>query len=285
MKKYKQVLAAFVAMNLTVYVMPTGIVKISASVESQEDKNTTETALSAESENAAAGESENTVSVGMTENTEAATASEEGTSESAETEDDTDFFDTDVEITEDDTDNSEDTSDIDQSEISVSEEEDMFSDGTQSGTDSVADVQEKEVPTVQAAVTGKLHLAQLKHYDANTKTMTLFDATDLILLSNCDQSEVQNITVLFNNSGDWDVTAKANIKANTDISDHMNGTTVAAVNDEENLQEAVAETESTESVEIQDNGEETDTEIQNVTEAELEDTADENEDEQNITES
>ena len=96
MKKYKQVLAAFVAMNLTVYVMPTGIVKISASVESQEDKNTTETALSAESENAAAGESENTVSVGMTENTEAATASEEGTSESAETEDDTDFFDTDV---------------------------------------------------------------------------------------------------------------------------------------------------------------------------------------------
>ena len=58
MKKYKQVLAAFVAMNLTVYVMPTGIVKISASVESQEDKNTTETALSAESENAAAGESE-----------------------------------------------------------------------------------------------------------------------------------------------------------------------------------------------------------------------------------
>lgn len=281
MKKYKQVLAAFVAMNLTVYVMPTGIVKISASVESQEDKNTTETALSAESENAAAGESENTVSVGMTENTEAATASEEGTSESAETEDDTDFFDTDVEITEDDTDNSEDTSDIDQSEISVSEEEDMFSDGTQSGTDSVADVQEKEVPTVQAAVTGKLHLEQLKHYDANTKTMTLFDATDLILLSNCDQSEVQNITVLFNNSGDWDVTAKANIKANTDISDHMNGTTVAAVNDEENLQEAVAETESTESVEIQNNGEETDTEIQNVTEAELEDTADE----QNITES
>lgn len=180
MKKYKQVLAAFVAMNLTVYVMPTGIVKISASVESQEDKNTTETALSAESENVAAGESENTVSVGMTENTEAATASEEGTSESAETEDDTDFFDTDVEITEDDTDNSEDTSDIDQSEISVSEEEDMFSDGTQSGTDSVADVQEKEVPTVQAAVTGKLHLEQLKHYDANTKTMTLFDATDLI---------------------------------------------------------------------------------------------------------
>ena len=60
----------------------------------------------------------------------------------------------------------------------------------------------------------------------------------------------------------------------------MNGTTVAAVNDEENLQEAVAETESTESVEIQNNGEETDTEIQNVTEAELEDTADE----QNITE-
>ena len=92
MKKYKQVLAAFVAMNLTVYVMPTGIVKISASVESQEDKNTTETALSAESENAAAGESENTVSVGMTENTEAATASEEGTSESAETEDDTAFL-------------------------------------------------------------------------------------------------------------------------------------------------------------------------------------------------
>ena len=42
MKKYKQVLAALLAMNLTVYVMPTGMVEISASVESKSSEDTTE---------------------------------------------------------------------------------------------------------------------------------------------------------------------------------------------------------------------------------------------------
>ena len=40
MKKYKQILAGLLAMNLAVYVMPTGMVQISASVQNQNNENT-----------------------------------------------------------------------------------------------------------------------------------------------------------------------------------------------------------------------------------------------------
>ena len=55
MKKYKQILAGLLAMNLAVYVMPTGMIQISASVQNQNNEHTdTEAGYSVQSDTAVA---------------------------------------------------------------------------------------------------------------------------------------------------------------------------------------------------------------------------------------
>lgn len=242
MKKYKQVVAALLAMNLTVYVMPTGVVNISAAVESQGNEDTTEEVQTNSEENTDAVSAEedlgsDTDTSDNTENTEAPAAD---TTDAAE-------------ITDENVNNNGDTTNAEPSGDAASSEEqgidDLFSDGTQQDTATAAAATEQpeeisEVET-QASNAGTIELEQLARYDASTKTMTISSNDELILLSNCDQAKVADININFVSVGQVDVTATAKIPAGKDISQYFKDTASTASSEEDQPAD-VSQTEDTE---------------------------------------
>lgn len=224
MKKYKKILAALLAMNLAVGAMPTGIMEISASVESQKKEDTTE-----EVQSVSEGE-ENSRSIETdpsdTEDDSSRTADDSATTEPTETPA-ADSTDTDSEITDATTGDSVSSSDgenTDDAEVSSEDQanEPQEADDAQQDTETVSSGQSEE--TSAQAVTGTLELEQLAGYDASTKTMTIDSNQDLILLSNCEQAEVANIKINFINVGEVDITEKSKIASGTNISTYLKTT-------------------------------------------------------------
>lgn len=219
MKKYKQVVAALLAMNLTVYVMPTGVINISAAVESQGDEDTTEEVQtnSAENTDAVSAEGDLTADTDVSDNTENTETPASDT-------------------TDENVNNNGDTTDTEHSGDAASSEEqgtdDLFSDGTQQDQAAAAATAEQpeevsEVAT-QASSDGKIDLEQLSNYNSSTKTMTISSNQELILLSNCDQEQVADINIAFVNVGEVDVTESSKISAGEDISKYFKETASAA---------------------------------------------------------
>lgn len=254
MKKYKQVLAALLAMNLTVYVMPTGVVKISAGVESQSNEDTTENTTETE----AVGTSEEPNSIDPAAGD--VSTNEDSVSEaeiSDETEAETPSSDsTEAEVTDENIDDTAETPEevSDETDSAPAGEEELFSDGTQ--TEAVADGQTGDT-AVQADNTGTLDLEQLAGYNEDTKTMTVDSNQDLILLSNCNPQQVAGITINFTSVGEVDVTEKNKIPAGTDISEYFKTAESVASSDEVPSASDISETEGAqpaENTEVQESG-------------------------------
>ncbi len=264
MKKYKQVMAALLAMNLTVYVMPTGVVKISASVESQSNEDTTEKTQT-ESTVEPVGESD------VADNANALTADEAGTEadtasgadDSAETEptetpasDSADN--TDVEITDEDTEDSEDIPDVEISDEQDSSE--IFSDGSE--TDNVAS---EDSVSVQAntVITGELSVKQFKDYKEvnGQKQVDITSVEALILLSHCKAEELQDVNINFSISGNPDITVSTTkIAKNANLSGILKTVTSSTENAVSEIQQvnnndetSEENTETVQSVEASEN--------------------------------
>ena len=233
MKKYKQVLAAFLAMNLSVYVMPTGVVKISASVESQSNEDTTETADSSESVKAAEQSAET--------GTDDAAGAETGNSDTTEETEppSSDEEEVDVDITEDVSDSSdtEDSGNADSSE----ELDETFSDGAEANETAAAGGE--AVQAAEDEVSKPVLAGFLKVKD---KTIDITDARQLILLSNCDPNEIKDLTINLQIANEIDLTAV--LKQGTNISDFYSVPQTASA--DENQQTS---TESSDSAETQNN--------------------------------
>lgn len=211
MKKYKQVLAALLAMNLTVYVTPTGAVTISASVENQSNENTALGEPETYSE-------ENNLEISSDLVTE---TSEAGADETVEAENvaDDGFFG-------DETDSTPDSEPADSgsggffgdevvdeptedANTVISEETEKDASTFDDGQQDTAETSEEEAEV--SAQTGEikiqpsdLTLKRFKHYKDGT--MTIEDQVELILLSYCDPNELQDITIHFNKAAESDLT-------------------------------------------------------------------------------
>lgn len=259
MKKYKQVVAALLAMNLTVYVMPTGVINISAAVESQGNGDTTEEIQTNSAEDANAVNDEEDLTADADISDDAESAGTPASDDAADT----------VEITDENTDNAADTLDEETSEGEEISQgtDDLFSDGTQQDTATAPAKQQSEEiseAATQASNDGKLDLEQLAHYEASTQTMTVDSNIDLILLSNCDQEKVANIKIDIVSVGEIDVTGNK-IPKGTDLSRYLKAT-ASVVSNEENQSADASEMEPAEQSE--------DTEVQETENTDVADTAD-----------
>ncbi|MBU5480535.1 hypothetical protein [Blautia sp. MSJ-19] len=270
MKKYKQVMAALLAMNLTVYVMPTGVVKISASVESQSNEDTTEkTQTEPTTESVGESDTAENISVTAADSAGAEADAVSDADDSSETEPTetpaSDSADTDVEITDEDTEDSEDIPDIEISDEADADalegqgENELFSDGVQEEENVTTDVQADESDAPIKA-DGTVELEQLLNYDSTTKTMKITASQDLILLSHCDPKKIQKINIYFYNSGDINVSESNTnkITSGKNISEWFKSTSTASVNEAENTEpdmEISEQNEEEESSVIEDNSE------------------------------
>ena len=195
MKKYKQILAGLLAMNLAVYVMPTGMVQISASAQNHNEKLTdTESAETnpQDAQEAGAGEDaqeekpaysgqESSSDAGKVEDTAADfSADNTDTSENAD--------DTELNVPEK---NAENNISSDSEETVTAEEgmDDLFSDGSEPEPAKEAGNTAVQASGDTSAV-GTVHVSQFKDKttDADGKVtgVTVKNAEELILLSNCD---------------------------------------------------------------------------------------------------
>lgn len=235
MKKYKQILAGLLAMNLAVYVMPTGMVQISASEQNQNEEYTDtqniedgfqETEEVPESENTQEVETSESAQPDITDGTEQADESEgvsaDNTAEIPEQSDSTDI------------------ENPEENKEEASSDEELFSDGNQDVSEATAS--EADVVTQAAEQNsgiGTVHVNQFKNYSDTNKSVTINSAKGLILLSNCPPSELQGLTININGSGEMDLTSK--IEKDENISQFYNGTATQA---ETGSEVAVAEDNS-----------------------------------------
>lgn len=230
MKKYKQILAGLLAMNLAVYVMPTGMVQISASAQNHNEKLTdTESAETNPQDAQEAGAGEDT------QEEEPADSGQESSSDAGKVEDTAADFsadNTDTSENADDTElnvpekNTENNISSDSEETVTAEEgmDDLFSDGSEPEPAKEAGNTAVQASGDTSAV-GTVHVSQFKDKttDADGKVtgVTVKNAEELILLSNCDPSELQNITIHVNTTGTSDLTGK--ITKGEDISGFYSG--------------------------------------------------------------
>ena len=283
MKKYKQILAGLLAMNLAVYVMPTGMVQISASVQNQNNENTDTEKIEANT-----AEPAGTTEEGFSESTQPAEAD---TTESAQP----DATDTSDDSSSDaDSDDSE-NSTGDQTSDSISDTttelpgdttgdaatatatptvspstEDTFSDGTQPD----ASVAAAEDNTAEQTTGNKLALSNFVHY--KNGIIDIESVKELILLSNCDPEEIQNLTINLKLSGAPAITSDVKIAATEDISSFYNDTAITSA--EEDQQSDIVNTENTQS-------DSRDNQTEEINQDSEEDTADTTEDQDETQES
>lgn len=228
MKKYKQILAGLLAMNLAVYVMPTGMVQISASVQNQNNENTDTEEIETNT-----AESAGTTEEDFSESTQSAEAdtTESAQSDAAEGDTTEDITFDDATDTSDDSSSDTDSDDSenltgDQTNDSISDTttelpgdaaedatqatptvspspEDTFSDGTQPDA---AVIENNTAIQTTNETNSVLRPEGIIGYDKNSKTLTVESPEQLILLSYCDPSEVKKIKIKFSSSGDIDLT-------------------------------------------------------------------------------
>lgn len=85
-------------------------------------------------------------------------------------------------------------------------------------------------------ITGTIDPKKLKGY-SNTngvESITIEKAEELILLSNCDPKDIQNITINLNNTGEFDLTKT--IEVDTDLSDFFSDSAAVNVDSDEEMQ-------------------------------------------------
>ena len=252
MKKYKQILAGLLAMNLAVYVMPTGMIQISASVQNQNNEHTdTEAGYSVQSDTA----------VAEAEITQVSAQSDDASAVSETVDSVQDNTTTDNEKTSEFSDSAEFTS--------PDESEELFSDGVQSETVATAGDSTTEQTTGNKPV-----LSNFVHY--KNGIIDIESVKELILLSNCDSGEIKNLTINLKLSGAPAITSDVKIAATEDISSFYNDTAIASA--EEDQQSDIVNTENTQS-------DSRDNQTEEINQDSEEDTADTTEDQDETQES
>ena len=197
-------------MNLTISVVPAGSIMVSAGEGYSEDIQAYSEALyssdvTAELSDSDSGSEDTLSGEDVTQDSDSFLIEEE--SANAETD-------------QDETENAENFED----EISIIDVEEVLE----------AEMEEAEEVTAYAStsVSGKLHLSQFVNYkeENGMKSVTVGSAEELILLSNCEPSELQDITIHINTAGTYDLTGT--IKEGTLISDYIKNAAVAVSDDE-----------------------------------------------------
>ena len=284
MRKLKQILAGFLAMNLTISAASTSMINVSASEEySGEgvyDEMYAEEGVQTYAEEAAAPEevvseteaayyssssdiaieaevpeapleTENSTPVPETPATTASVETPESTpvtETSVETPESTTIAQVPQESTSESVSNpvpeesvmssseNPESSSAEQSTEDNFEEEEASSEEASSEEESTEE--EMAVFTARSTVS-ELHVSQFKNYkeENGVKTVTINSVEELILLSNCDPQELQDITIILNMTGNIDLTKDQNVKSGDNISAWItNLSTADTVSDSEEQQ-------------------------------------------------
>ena len=117
-------------------------------------------------------------------------------------------------------------------ELSSEEEEESSSEEDQTQEIETGEENKAAVEVAEYTVTGTLHLNQFLHYEEDqngVKKITIQSDKELILLSNCDQQELQNVEIYFNTAGSPDITEKNKIEKDTDLSAYLKNLNTATV--------------------------------------------------------
>ena len=181
MKKYRRILAGFLAMNLTVSVIPTSSMVVNAGESYEETDEATEANIQTYSEELAS---------------ETAIDNQESVEESSGVVPDSALIE-------------EESSNIEESQTeSVGAE--VFGDELSIiDVEEVTEAETEEVTNVintYAAAAGTLKLDQFAGYNSADGTMTVTSAEQMVLLSYCDPKELQNLNIQFSVSGGLDLT-------------------------------------------------------------------------------
>ena len=237
MKKYRRILAGFLAMNLTISMASTNMIRVNADEAYQEETYT------AEPEQTYAEEDQGEVVEGN-DSSQAPSGGEDASgwiTEGEETIQETDASMAEPETNGDDI-QEEPTSESDYGdEVSILNIEEMEPDESAVQTDTQTD--------------GTLSIKQFNTYgdDGNgKKSVEVKNGTELILLSNCKPEELQDVTINLNITGNCDLSAT--VKAGTDLSGILNpasdATSAAADTPTEDQEAAGADTAA--GAEVQD---------------------------------